>query len=267
MPKTLTKWLLVVVFILLGGILIFVILPDQLNTVGVRRPTTADSVAVNSGDEYLALGDSVAFGVGASSPQQLGYAGVLYSEYLKLAEPNLLYKNLALPGETSTSFIERPQSRSQLERALAELDAAQQAGHKISLITLTIGGNDMLAARGKNQTQKAETLARFEANLQTILRQLTSRTAGRTTLIITTYYNPFAANGPAIQEDALWLERANEIINKRAAEYKVLVADFFKPVLGREMALTWIGQGDIHPNTPGHAQLAAAVWQASGYRR
>jgi lysophospholipase L1-like esterase len=223
--------------------------------------------ANSAGEEYLALGDSVAFGVGASPPQALGYPAVFYRQYLKPVKPNIItYKNLAIAGETTTSFISRPKSQSQLEKALAELDAAQKAGQPVSLITLTIGGNDLLAARNKSPAAKQAVLDETASNLQNILSQLQNHTAsGKTDIIVTTYYNPYPTGTPEAKEDGAWLERFNDLLKKRAAELKIKVADFFAPVVGRETNLTWIAGGDIHPNSAGHAALALAVWQATGY--
>ncbi len=230
-------------------------------------PNSTSLITSRVGDEYIALGDSVAYGVGASPPEQSGYAGVFYQQYLKRLQPNLLYKNLAIPGETSASFVARTKSRSQLEKTLDELDAAQKAGRRVSPITLTIGGNDMLAARTASQSEKQATLARFDTNLQNILTQIAQHTelGGKTDLILTTYYNPFAYNSQSTAEDAAWIQRFNDILKKRATEFKARVADFYEPIVGKEQELTWIAQGDIHPNTPGHALLAAALWRMSGY--
>lgn len=229
-------------------------------------PVAPNPALAPIGDEYLALGDSVAYGVGAPFPEQLGYAGVFYEDYLKRLQPGLLYyKNLAVPGETSSTFISRSRTRSQLERAIDELDAADKAGRKVGPITLTIGGNDMLEARGKTLAEKNATLERYDANLQIILERLTSRTGGKADLILTTYYNPYAYNTGGEDEETAWVRRFNELIKKRASEYKLKVADFFGPIFGREKTYSWIGLGDIHPNTAGHALLAAAVWKAIGY--
>lgn len=229
---------------------------------------TAVSKENGNGTEYLALGDSIAFGVGASSPQELGYPAAFYRQYLTKARPGVTsYKNLAIPGETATSFIIRPKAKSQLDLALAELATGQKIGTPVSLVSLTIGGNDVLAARTKSQSEKETVLNNFDNNFQKILTALAPYTRdGTTQLILTTYYNPFGTGDAGLSsDDTVWMQRFNALIKQRAVEYKARVADFFPPILGQEKTLTWIGGGDIHPNTAGHAALAAALWQSTGY--
>ncbi len=219
------------------------------------------------GDEYLALGDSVAYGVGASPPEQSGYAAVFYNSYLKQTRPQgLAYLNLAIPGETTASFISRPKAKSQLDKALAEIDATAQAGKRVSPITLTIGGNDVMGARNASDAVKETTLKQFDTNFQKILGQLAAHTGGKSDIIITTYYNPFGKN-QGQNEETTWALRFNALINQRATERDLKVADFYQPVVGREEELTWIASGDIHPNIPGHALLARQVWLAAGYEK
>jgi len=263
-------WLGILAGLGVAGLLLLVFLLPGLNKAKDNSPGQADAVATSTassqvGDEYLALGDSVAFGVGASSPEQLGYPGVFYDQYLKKVRPEIVtYKNFALPGETIASFSNRSKSQSQLDRTLEELKTTRKAGHKVSLISLTIGGNDLLAARPKSQIEKTAVLEQLDNNFQAILAQLGPRLAeSKTELIVTTYYNPYG--GLVGSDDVTWIKRFNEIIQKRATEYNFKVADFFEPVLGHEKNLTWIERGDIHPNVAGHAALANALWQATGY--
>lgn len=220
------------------------------------------------GSEYMALGDSVAYGVGAPVPNDQGFAGLFYNNYLKRVQPDLTtYRNFAVPGETSSSFISggtSSKTKPQLQRALDELDAAAKAGRRVSPITLTIGGNDMLDARGKSNAERDAALARFDANLNQILDQLKAN-AGQADLIVTTYYNPYGFSSGSDDIETSWVLRFNDTIKRRAEEHGAKVADFFGPVRGREQALTWIGVGDVHPNTTGHPVLAQALWKATGY--
>ncbi|HEX2914897.1 MAG TPA: SGNH/GDSL hydrolase family protein [Chloroflexia bacterium] len=217
------------------------------------------------GGEYLALGDSVAYGVGAPVPNQQGYAGIFYANYLKRIQPEILvYRNMAIPGETSQSFIDGSKGQSQLQNALNELDAAAGAGRKISPITLTIGGNDMLGARGKPNSERETALSRFDQNLNRILSALRSK-AGQADIIVTTYYNPYAFSTGGDDTETAWVKRFDDVIRKRAGEHNAKVADFYTPIAGHERNLTWITFGDVHPTLTGHSLLAQAVWKASGY--
>ncbi len=231
--------------------------------------TSRPSIPSGIGNQYLALGDSVAYGVGAPVPNDTGYAGLFYNNYLKRLQPDLTtYRNFAVPGETSSTFISPTNTTSkakpQLQRALEELEAAAKAGRRVSPITLTLGGNDMLEARGKSQADREAALTRFDRNLGQILDQLKAKT-GQADLFVTTYYNPYAFNTGGEDLETGWVKRFNEVIRKRATERQIKVADFFEPINGRERALTWSGVNDVHPNPAGHIILAQALWRATGY--
>ena len=273
MPKVLSRRLVValVVALVVVGLVGLLVLSNPGKTASpvaaqstVGPSATVPATATAAGGEYLALGDSVAYGVGASPPQQAGYAGVFYQKYLKPARPDVTsYQNFAIPGETTDSFIQRKAGQSQLERAEAELDHARQSGQGVKIITLTIGGNDVVAGRTQPDDAKTAILSHFGANLQTILKELTAHADPQTLLVVTTYYNPFAFNPTATEKaEEVWATQFNDLIRQQAERNHVRVADFYGPVLGHEKEYTRIVQGDIHPNPAGHAVLAEAVWQA-----
>lgn len=233
----------------------------------VQPPTAKPPVPSALGTEYLALGDSVAYGIGAPNPIEQGYAGLFYSNYLKRLQPDLqFYRNFAVPGETSASFITstNKNNKSQLTRALEEFDNAAKEGRRISPLSLTIGGNDMLDARGKANPEREKALARFETNLVRILDALKAK-AGAADFFITTYYNPYAYSSGGTDTEAEWLARFNNVIQKQAQSRNIKVVDFFTPIAGQERQLTWIGFGDVHPRPDGYSLLARALWQLSGY--
>jgi lysophospholipase L1-like esterase len=247
---------------------------DNVLEIPAKTDTTAEDIKIiksapptGIGDEYLALGDSVAYGVGAPTPYEMGYAGLFYSKYLQRVQPHLNnYKNFGIPGETSHSFLENanPQALSQYQRALNEIDAAKAAHRRISPITLTIGGNDMLDARNTSQENKNAALAKYTANLQQILAGLQAHTEGHSDIIVTTYFNPFG-NPSGADDDANWVQRFNEVIKQTAQQQAVATADFYTPILGDERNLTWSSYGDVHPNRLGYTKLALALWQATKY--
>src|SRR6266702_4601141 len=94
---------------------------------------------------YLALGDSLAFGVQPNGDFTHGYVDDLFK--ILQSEGTKDHLNLGCPGATSTTFIiggicsYPPPFASQLAAAVAFLQA--NAG-KVSPVTLDIGANDVL---------------------------------------------------------------------------------------------------------------------------
>ncbi|NWJ48521.1 MAG: SGNH/GDSL hydrolase family protein [Chloroflexi bacterium] len=231
-----------------------------------------DSAApIGIGDLYLALGDSVGYGLGAPTPYDMGFAGLFYNNYLKRVRPAMTpYKNLAIPGESSSSFFEaKPGNKSQLQLALDEIDKAKIAGKTVSPITLTLGGNDMLDNRNKSEQLRNSALQQFETNFSRALDELKAHTGNRSDIIVTTYYNPYIyqTGGGSEDEQNNWVKRFDESIKRIALDKGVRVADFFAPFFQHEGDYTWIKFGDVHPNASGYNVLARALWQASGYDR
>ena len=237
--------------------------PRATGSPATPTPVPAPTPPAAIGQEYLALGDSVAYGIGAPDSNQQGFAGLFYNNYLRRVQPNLVqYSNLAIPGETSATFITAAKGTSQLQRAMTELDNAAAAGRRVSPVTLTLGGNDLLDAHYQSDAQRQTSLNTFETNYNQILDALKSKLNG-SDLILTLYYNPFGSM--ASSTDSQWLQRFNDVIRKAAQAHGAKVADFFTPVTGKETSLTWITSGDVHPNPAGHAVLAQALWKATGY--
>jgi len=208
---------------------------------------------------YLALGDSLAFGIGASDPATTGYAPLFYDD-LRSSLPGhfdggfLMLENLAVGGpaappggETTTSMI----AGGQLDAALAELTARNgnpRPVDDVRVVTLDIGGNDMFAVvpvclGGPTPTCTSAigtAFATFNGNFDHILDELTAAAGPETTIIVMTYYNPLVnpfcpLSGQAALADAL-LEGnpamglpvgLNDLIRANAAGHGVRVADVF----------------------------------------
>lgn len=218
------------------------------------------------GEVLLVLGDSLAVGVGATSPVQRGFAAVLQGWLTRLppARPIVL-TNLGVAGETSASFIEG----GQLARARAELEAAARDGRRVSPVVLSIGGNDLLAVERAEAAARRQALARFEGNLARILDDLDAgltRADGRTgALVLLTVYNPHGGAAGVAGSDAWWVEQFNGVLRAAAAARGLTLVDAWALVAGHEAAWTHIGVGDVHPTNAGHAAIAGAIWRALGY--
>ena len=236
---------------------------------------------------YLALGDSLAVGVGASRPSELGYVARLHRALRDVRPAGLgAVHNLAVSGETSASML----AGGQLESAIG---AIERANPPVSLLTLDIGGNDLLGLLRTQACQieplgpaclglLATTLERFEANLRMIvgrLRDALDRSHAGAAVALMTYYNPFSGANPHFeaaadlallgadgQIDCAPMARAargtNDVIACVGREAGALVVDVHPAFIGRGLALTNIAMYDVHANDRGYAVIADAFADA-----
>jgi lysophospholipase L1-like esterase len=136
-----------------------------------------------SGDWYLALGDSLAAGFQSQpSVASGGYANRL-AVHMQTVDPGIQLKNIAVPGETTTSFV-----GGQLAAAEAFLRANR--GH-VPLVTIDIGGNDVGGCVPSNASCIVAGLAAIDRNVPTIVAGLTAAAGPETRFAMMTYYDPF----------------------------------------------------------------------------
>jgi lysophospholipase L1-like esterase len=246
----------------------------------------------HSGGGYLALGDSYAFsfnpvivaGGGASNPDNFkGYSNLV------AAARDLNLTNAACPGETSGSMISGtlPDNGCQFFRAHFPLHTAYvgaqlafaiqylKGHHHTRLITLQIGGNDLLVlvdACANNavciQNGIGPVLASMGANLDIIYNALRENGDYEGTIVAVPYFS-FNYNDPVgtALTDALDSAEA-----AAAARHHARVADAFGAffaasapshipcVAGLQVVLSVSPLNcDIHPSAAGHAVYAQAV--------
>lgn len=217
------------------------------------------------GTVVLALGDSVAAGIGASHVSA-GCMGVL-AVALRVRSPQLALVNLAVPGESSASMLA---PGGQLDRAEELIADVAGSGGRVGPLALSIGGNDMMEAALLGDD---EALRQFDENLAVIAARLDAamRAAGSALAqvgCIQTIYNPFephAVDGGSNGADAdrMAPRRAtrggyNRVIRLHAAGAGLRVVEVASRFRGRAGELTWVRSGDIHPTDEGHALIAAA---------
>lgn len=236
---------------------------------------------VGPGDVYLALGDSLVTGdeAQANDDNLPGYPFYLH-EILTATRP-ISYTNLGVSGETSSS-LRTPGG--QLERALGFIAQQQVAGRRVSPVTLSIGGNDMVGVLLNNTTTVTAALSLFRSNFEQTLDQLTAALTVNGTrtgdIIVLRYYNPYpglAAQVPSLNANPdTDVPKFNQVIEEVAAARGVAVADGYTPFLGREAELTFVrfpyilfpfleANFDYHPREAGHRVLAGAFADATGY--
>jgi lysophospholipase L1-like esterase len=226
--------------------------------------------------------------VGATRPDETGYVARLYQA---LSQPGAVphataLRNLAVGGETSTSMIRDGQ-------LVEAVDAIARADPPIALVTLDIGGNDLLRLLGTDVCAAdplgsdclqllALTLADFEANYRQILGELMTaldESAPVARLAVMTYFNPFSgtdASHEAAGEVALLgvdgrvdcdaddpdARGMNDIIACVGEALGAVPVDIEPAFAGLGLELTHIASEDIHANDRGYEVIADAFLAA-----
>jgi len=162
-------------------------------------PSPTPEAAAPSGRLYVALGDSLAAGYqpGGTELRDTAYPA-LAAGRLSGAGQDLTVENLGCSGETTTSLIaggkcDYPEG-SQLEAAEALLEAADG---EVALVTIDIGGNDLLrcvrSAATIDTTCVTEGVGTVEKNLPGILERLRAAAGEDVPVLVLGYYNPWLA--------------------------------------------------------------------------
>lgn len=245
---------------------------------------------------YLALGDSLAEGFGASHPELTGYVPRVF-RYLHAASNGSIdtVLNLARGGESTTEFIGGPMP-TQLGLALA---AIADPDTDTQVVTIGMGADDLFDdVLFKNPAciadplgaecfaALASALAGVGTNLSYILAALTAALAAEDAepeaLYAFTYFNPWSGTGQPFEAptDLLLLGAdgkvdcagigtadtgLNDIISCIAPFFDATVVDLYPVFAGRALELTHIAAGDVHPNDEGYAAIATAFrrsWRA-----
>ncbi|MBI2913173.1 MAG: hypothetical protein HYY03_04570 [Chloroflexi bacterium] len=227
---------------------------------------------------YIALGDSLAFGVGASDPPSKGYVGLTFDALRKsdhYRQSGLELLNLSVPGATSSDLLV---PGGQLESALKEIDLRQadasSPGDGVAIISIDIGGNDLLALGASDSPCVTDPLGepcrqRFvqmldglKTNLTEAVRRL-REAAPNADIIIVGLYNPYSGTGGSLEVPAeLAVQQVNGVLNAVAADpaMRAEMAPVFDFFAGRSRQ--WIAADGLHPNDRGHAVIAEALLAA-----
>ena len=233
--------------------------------------------AARQSSTYLALGDSVAAGIGAQDPGAGGYVAVLaglVEQRLGCDDGDppgcpLSVRQLAVPGATTATVL-----RGQLPRALELLEEQPD----VRLVTVTVGGNDVFVpvlqacARSPQAPVCTEAvtgaLRDVDRGLDELLGALTAAAPESTAVAVMTYDNPLPACRLAplaplaeqVLEGRDGQPGLNDVLRARSQEHgAVLVetAGLLTPPEG------FVGGEDcLHPSGSGHERIARAFLDA-----
>jgi len=220
--------------------------------------------APGASDEYVALGDSIADGVGASRG---GYVDLLFDDYKTNFGVDFLSKQTSATA-TSTTLLKGLRTG-----AISRIDVRTDT----RIVTIGIGANDYLTGQCSSNWDEA-TSCPFRSNLSSALDQLAGALGhdpGSEPLIVMAYYNPAAgtamepmldrellgANGRVGLTDAGDDVGLNDVIYQEAATRGDPVADPYPAFEARGQSL--ISADGLHPNDAGQQAIAAAFRAAA----
>jgi lysophospholipase L1-like esterase len=267
---------------------------DASTTAATPSPTSAvaGSPEAAAAPIYIALGDSLAVGDGASDPSSTAYVPQFH-QYLRqaLGIPDLALMNLGHGGDTSADLIEH----GHLAEAVSEIrarDFDESPVNDVQVVTLDIGGNDLLdlfltlvisgtcpdletsLAKPECVSGLQDALDGLRGNFDQALDEL-EQADPDLPILTADLYNPFSGSGLAFEEVAEWAlegregspveEGLNDIIRSVAGEHGVPVADWYGAFEGK--SAEFIAPDHIHANDAGYRAITDALvvaYEASG---
>lgn len=261
--------------------------------VALALGATASATLRPPGEYYLALGDSIAYGiqpgkVNAGLPPSgfdTGYVDVVAAR-LRARAPSQQVVNYGCPGESTRSFVaggcpwlaesrklHDPFRGSQLAAALAFLRAHPG---QVSPVTLSLWGNDYVelwdVCKGDFacvQKRVPRARAQFAARLAAIVRRLRAA-APDADIVVTGIWNFDVANLPTTDPLIRSYDAAIRTVAAREGARFADVFPAFNPQgnpareKARVCSLTFAcAQDDPHPTDKGYKAIAAAVLAAA----
>ncbi|MCG3202043.1 MAG: hypothetical protein NFCOHLIN_01916 [Gammaproteobacteria bacterium] len=200
---------------------------------------------------YLAVGDSLSAGVGAI-PATRGFPYLLYEQGVYDSMSNTRFANAAIPGATSQQVLSY------------QVPLATQTPFRPQVITMTVGGNDLLTILNGASFQGA--LQTFQVNLNLILAQLCTQLPG-TRIYVGNLYSIQNFPVPTDQVvNAFNQVLAGVVGSVNAIQMcagRIRVADIHAAFSGSQVGLLLInrngaGQFEVHPSNAGHRAIAQA---------
>jgi lysophospholipase L1-like esterase len=182
---------------------------------------------------YTALGDDISKSLTAF----LSY-GFVYrvKRYLKTRNPNFVYNNFAKPSFTGSDLLDQLKNSFEVRQCLK----------KSAIITLSIGGNNLLKGVFENFTEIDGRVAgrgveEFKEAWPEILHFIRNHIASKASIYVMTLYNPYSYENPNYTIAEYYINSLNSIIKSefwtRIFNYKVVdVHDNFEGNLLRKFA-------------------------------
>jgi len=232
---------------------------------------------------YLAMGDSLSEGIAASDPARTAWVPLVAA---RLGDGYELL-NLGVAGHDSQELMDE----GPLDQAIVEIASRADddvKGNEVGVITLEIGGNDLLdlyfdfvltgicptVEEGLENPlcvrELQAALAGFDPNLGETLDILRAEAPG-VPIFVMTLYNPFSGGSFNLEQigilalegepGTVFEEGLNDLVRKQVdGREDVHLVEWYEPFLGKQGE--YISLDFIHPNDTGYRVMADEVLAA-----
>lgn len=247
----------------LVSLLLFIVIFSVLIPKSDTELTKEDFLAQEATPfNYVAIGDSLTEGVGDTTSQG-GFVPLLAQSLTDTYDYQVTDSNYGVSGNTSKQILQRMQEKTDIQKSLAKVD----------MMTLTVGGNDVMAVIRKNLTSLSVSSFTKPAKFyQKRLRQIIELARAENEdlpIYILGIYNPFYLNFPDMTEMQEIVDNWNDATESVTEEYDnvyfVPINDeLYKGINGEEGIVSTSGDqttvindalfsGDhFHPNNIGY---------------
>ncbi len=193
---------------------------------------------------HLVLGDSLAKGYGS---QQGGYAGIASHELQEKTKKEVYVDNVAVNGLMTDGLL-----------YMLESEEIQQKIEKADIITISIGGNNLLrlnknmgileALNAVNDEKK-----NYQKDMEQILAMIRSHNE-HAVIVLSELYNPLKLEDSVASYASVFIDRWNKTVYTLAKEHEPAVVLPVQKLLQDETDKLLYDK--VHPNDKGYARIA-----------
>ncbi|WP_423216573.1 SGNH/GDSL hydrolase family protein [Streptococcus equinus] len=197
----------------LASLLLFIVVFNILIPKSNQELTKKDFLAQEARHfNYVAVGDSLTEGVGDTTNQG-GFVPLLSQALTDTYNYQVTYSNYGISGNTSQQILSRMTKQESIQKSLAKAD----------MMTLTVGGNDVMAVIRKHLTKlSVSTFKKPATSYQKRLRQIIELARSENEdlpIYVLGIYNPFYLNFPEMTEMQEIIDNWNESTESVTDEY------------------------------------------------
>ena len=270
----LIRWMLeVVVFVMAIFVIFFTVNYFWLRPVNSEMTNKYEKLRLaHQRINYVAIGDSLTQGVGDKTSQG-GFVPLFAHDLDDTYDVSVVYQNFGVAGNTSKQIYNQITKQTKIQSALKKAD----------VITLTVGGNDVMKVIRTNLTNLSESsfekpALEYQKQLSDLFTYIRQQNKDAQVFVLG-IYNPFYLNFPNIVEMQTitdkWNEASQAIVNQQVNMYFVPINDLIYKGINGDQGVSESNQetktitndalfdeDHFHPNNIGYKIMSDAVARA-----